>query len=84
MLDYNNNETMKFAQLYLEEVGIKLWCDRPGEECLASARRPVQQAALGRGDAHALKQLWVHQRQLNNLHRKWKQFVSFYAISNTV
>ena len=51
----------------LEEVGLQTARDRPREQRLAGARRPVEQHALGRLDADAQEQLRVLERQLNHL-----------------
>ncbi|GMS82430.1 hypothetical protein PENTCL1PPCAC_4605, partial [Pristionchus entomophagus] len=51
----------------LHEVAVQLGGDCTRQQRLARARRSVQQAALGRGDADALEQLWVEQRKLDDL-----------------
>ena len=46
---------------HLEEVTVELRRDGPGEQRLACTGSPVQQATLGRRDAHALEQLRIKQ-----------------------
>ena len=55
------------AAYHLEEVGVKLTSHCPGQKSFTSARRPVQQTALGGDNANSLEQLRVEERQLDHL-----------------
>mmetsp|Transcript_31962 Transcript_31962/g.77567 ORF Transcript_31962/g.77567 Transcript_31962/m.77567 type:complete len:375 (+) Transcript_31962:287-1411(+) len=52
---------------HLKEGGVDVVGDRTCEECLASARRTVEQHPLRRLDPHSLEELRVDQRQLDHL-----------------